>query len=216
MIRSKKTTNHHLSVGLSNNANPVTTWHNACSSTEQCVIDQDLSADQKETYTAEPFGDPAEVSADDAADHDSDGSHHKRCQPDGQRGHDDVGIEEGQGYANRHCVDTGTDGCQQEQTEGMPLWLCLLCGTPHAVQNHLPADDTKQSECDPMIDCRDVRACGHAHCPTDHRRDRLDGAKYEAGAEGFTETWAIKHGAFAQGRSEGIGRHAERQDDDGE
>ncbi len=68
----------------------------------------------------------------------------------------------------------------------------------------------------PMIDGGDVDACSETGGPTDYRRDRLDDSEDEAGAEGFAEARAMEDRAFAERRGEGIGRHAERKDDDSE
>src|SRR6267142_6689248 len=98
----------------------------------------------------------------------------------------------------------------------MPSWPCLLRGAPHAVPDHLSANNGKQSECNPMINCSDVGACSEASCPTNHRRDCLNDSEYKADAEGITYTRAVEDRTFAESCGEGIGRHAQCQDDDGE
>jgi hypothetical protein len=67
-----------------------------------------------------------------------------------------------------------------------------------------------------MINCGYVRTRSKASCPTDHGRNRLNDSEYKADAEGIAQTRAIENCTFAQRCGEGIGRHAQCQDDGGE
>src|SRR5216683_102625 len=172
------------------------------------MLDQNLDADQNETDAAERLGDAAEPLSDEATEQNSERCHHKGCKSDGKRRRDDVHVEEGQGYADRHGIDTCADRRHQQETRGMAIWSLLFERTPHAIPDHFTANDSKQAERDPMIDGGDVDACSETGGPTDYRRDRLDGSEHKAGAEGFAEARAMKDRAFPERRGEGIGRHA--------
>src|SRR5260370_14047687 len=127
-------------------------------STDKGVFYEDFSPDHDQPYSTNCLGNAAKLFADETTDQNPERRHQEGRAPDCEGGYDDVGVDEGQGDADRHRIDARTNNGHYQYLQGMAVWVSSRLGMAWGIPHHFGAHWREESEGGPAVFCGRIGA----------------------------------------------------------
>ena len=182
------------------------------------MFEQDSGANADQDDAADDLGGLSQPFSGAGTDEHADGGKNKGGNADRRRHNPDIHVQKRERHPDRRRIDRRADRCQdknrQPGLQGIDTRLAAFFapGT-EAFADQMRTDQTKQRKGDPVINAfHETRGEG-TEKPSNYRRDGFDDAKHQPALQGIVQRRAMRR-PLADSRGEGIGGHAERQQQD--